>query len=147
MSILDALKEFRNSARGDVALRIEYNTATFLVGLIENKAKTPGFTEKKAIAILENVIKSNLETIDLIPSGNEDMADKLTQENEFIHSILPKKPVKMSEEEILVIIKTHGVSSIKDVMTLFRNSYKDDIESGKIDLADVSKVVKSLHSA
>ncbi len=103
-------------------------------------------SEEEILNLLQNLIKSRRESIDLYKQGGrQDLVDKESSEVAIIEQFLPKQ---MSEDEtreaVRGLIGSLGASSIKDmgkVMAALKAKY-----AGQLDPAKASAVVKQLLS-
>jgi uncharacterized protein YqeY len=103
--------------------------------------------EEEVLALLQNLIKSRRESVDLYTKGNrQDLVDKENAEIAVIEKFLPKQ---MSEAEVKEVIKTAiastGAASIKDmgkVVGILKTQY-----AGQMDMGKASGLVKEMLGA
>lgn len=112
-----------------------------------NPANTDGINEEQLLSMLQSMIKSRRESIDMYQkAGRSELADKEQSEIDVIQSFLPEQlDEAATRDAIKGVIAETGASSVKDmgkVMAELKTKY-----AGQIDFTKASGLVKDILSA
>ena len=111
---------------------------SFLLSSLKNKAidKRADLTEEEEGQVILKEIKQLKETIDMTPEDRTDLIEEAQKRLAVLEEYAPKM---MSEDEIRKIISGLEDKSVKSVMAYFKENY-----AGKVEMAKVSQVLRSL---
>lgn len=134
MSMIEIVAAQRLQAR-KARNAIDAGILTTLTGELETQAKKTGnpITDDLVIACAKKLIKSNTETIKLMPEC--DLQNGLIRENEVLTALLP---AQLTEQEIRRIITEQNLQGVPAVMKYLGSNY-----SGQFDKALASSIAKS----
>lgn len=104
---------------------------------VENKAKGKETTDADVISILQKSVKELEEEKNMFVKAARQ--DKIDEMNIQINAVKKYLPEMMSEDEIRKIISGLEDKSVKSVMAYFKENY-----AGKVEMAKVSQVLRSL---
>lgn len=130
---MQALKDKDKATRA--ALSIVINK--YMLLNVENKAKGKETTDADVISILQKSVKELEEEKNMFVKAARQ--DKIDEMNIQINAVKKYLPEMMSEDEIRKIISGLEDKSVKSVMAYFKENY-----AGKVEMAKVSQVLRSL---
>lgn len=130
---MQALKDKDKATRAALSTVIN----KYMLLNVENKAKGKETTDADVISILQKSVKELEEEKNMfVKAARQDKIDKM---NIQINAVKKYLPEMMSEDEIRKIISGLEDKSVKSVMAYFKENY-----AGKVEMAKVSQVLRSL---
>lgn len=130
---MQALKDKDKATRAALSTVIN----KYMLLNVENKAKGKETTDADVISILQKSVKELEEEKNMfIKAARQDKIDEM---NIQINAVKKYLPEMMSEDEIRKIISGLEDKSVKSVMAYFKENY-----AGKVEMAKVSQVLRSL---
>lgn len=130
---MQALKDKDKATRAALSTVIN----KYMLLNVENKAKGKETTDADVISILQKSVKELEEEKNMFVKAARQ--DKIDEMNIQINAVKKYLPEMMSEDEIRKIISGLEDKSVKSVMAYFKENY-----AGKIEMAKVSQVLRSL---
>ena len=130
---MQALKDKDKATRAALSTVIN----KYMLLNVENKAKGKETTDADVISILQKSVKELEEEKNLFVKAARQ--DKIDEMNIQINAVKKYLPEMMSEDEIRKIISGLEDKSVKSVMAYFKENY-----AGKVEMAKVSQVLRSL---
>ncbi len=130
---MQALKDKDKATRAALSTVIN----KYMLLNVENKAKGKETTDADVISILQKSIKELEEEKNMFVKAARQ--DKIDEMNIQINAVKKYLPEMMSEDEIRKIISGLEDKSVKSVMAYFKENY-----AGKVEMAKVSQVLRSL---
>lgn len=130
---MQALKDKDKATRAALSTVIN----KYMLLNVENKAKGKETTDADVISILQKSVKELEEEKNMFVKAARQ--DKIDEMNIQINAVKKYLPEMMSEDEIRKIISGLEDKSVKSVMAYFKENY-----AGKVEMAKVSQVLKSL---
>lgn len=130
---MQALKDKDKATRAALSTVIN----KYMLLNVENKAKGKETTDADVISILQKSVKELEEEKNMFVKAARQ--DKIDEMNIQINAVKKYLPEMMSEDEIRKIISGLEDKSVKSVMTYFKENY-----AGKVEMAKVSQVLRSL---
>lgn len=130
---MQALKDKDKATRAALSTVIN----KYMLLNVENKAKDKETTDADVISILQKSIKELEEEKNMFVKAARQ--DKIDEMNIQINAVKKYLPEMMSEDEIRKIISGLEDKSVKSVMAYFKENY-----AGKVEMAKVSQVLRSL---
>lgn len=139
--LIDEIKKVNMQALKDKdkATRAALSTVInkYMLLNVENKAKGKETTDADVISILQKSVKELEEEKNMFVKAARQ--DKIDEMNIQINAVKKYLPEMMSEDEIRKIISGLEDKSVKSVMAYFKENY-----AGKVEMAKVSQVLRSL---
>lgn len=139
--LIDEIKKANMQALKDKdkATRVALSTVInkYMLLNVENKAKGKETTDADVISILQKSVKELEEEKNMFVKVARQ--DKIDEMNIQINAVKKYLPEMMSEDEIRKIISGLEDKSVKSVMAYFKENY-----AGKVEMAKVSQVLRSL---
>lgn len=139
--LIDEIKKANMQALKDKdkAIRAALSTVInkYMLLNVENKAKGKETTDADVISILQKSVKELEEEKNMFVKAARQ--DKIDEMNIQINAVKKYLPEMMSEDEIRKIISGLEDKSVKSVMAYFKENY-----AGKVEMAKVSQVLRSL---
>lgn len=130
---MQALKDKDKATRAALSTVIN----KYMLLNVENKAKGKETTDADVISILQKSVKELEEEKNMfVKAARQDIIDEM---NIQINAVKKYLPEMMSEDEIRKIISGLEDKSVKSVMAYFKENY-----AGKVEMAKVSQVLRSL---
>lgn len=130
---MQALKDKDKATRAALSTVIN----KYMLLNVENKAKGKETTDADVISILQKSAKELEEEKNMFVKAARQ--DKIDEMNIQINAVKKYLPEMMSEDEIRKIISGLEDKSVKSVMAYFKENY-----AGKVEMAKVSQVLRSL---
>ncbi len=130
---MQALKDKDKATRAALSTVIN----KYMLLNVENKAKGKETTDADVISILQKSVKELEEEKNMFVKAARQ--DKIDEMNIQINAVKKYLPEMMSEDEIRKIISGLEDKSVKSVMAYFKENY-----TGKVEMAKVSQVLRSL---
>ena len=130
---MQALKDKDKATRAALSTVIN----KYMLLNVENKAKGKETTDADVISILQKSVKELEEEKNMFVKAARQ--DKIDEMNIQINAVKKYLPEMMSEDEIRNIISGLEDKSVKSVMAYFKENY-----AGKVEMAKVSQVLRSL---
>lgn len=130
---MQALKDKDKATRAALSTVIN----KYMLLNVENKAKGKETTDADVISILQKSVKELEEEKNMFVKAARQ--DKIDEMNVQINAVKKYLPEMMSEDEIRKIISGLEDKSVKSVMAYFKENY-----AGKVEMAKVSQVLRSL---
>ena len=130
---MQALKDKDKATRAALSTVIN----KYMLLNVENKAKGKETTDADVISILQKSVKELEEEKNMFVKAARQ--DKIDEMNIQINAVKQYLPEMMSEDEIRKIISGLEDKSVKSVMAYFKENY-----AGKVEMAKVSQVLRSL---
>lgn len=130
---MQALKDKDKATRAALSTVIN----KYMLLNVENKAKGKETTDADVISILQKSVKELEEEKNMFVKAARQ--DKIDEMNIQINAVKKYLPEMMSEDEIRKIISGLEDKSVKSVMAYFKDNY-----AGKVEMAKVSQVLRSL---
>ena len=130
---MQALKDKDKATRAALSTVIN----KYMLLNVENKAKGKETTDADVISILQKSVKELEEEKNMFVKAARQ--DKIDEMNIQINAVKKYLPEMMSEDEIRKIISGLEDKSVKSVMAYFKENY-----AGKVEMAKVSQVLRSL---
>lgn len=130
---MQALKDKDKATRAALSTVIN----KYMLLNVENKAKSKETTDADVISILQKSVKELEEEKNMFVKAARQ--DKIDEMNIQINAVKKYLPEMMSEDEIRKIISGLEDKSVKSVMAYFKENY-----AGKVEMAKVSQVLRSL---
>ncbi len=130
---MQALKDKDKATRAALSTVIN----KYMLLNVENKAKGKETTDADVISILQKSVKELEEEKNMFVKAARQ--DKIYEMNIQINAVKKYLPEMMSEDEIRKIISGLEDKSVKSVMAYFKENY-----AGKVEMAKVSQVLRSL---
>lgn len=130
---MQALKDKDKATRAALSTVIN----KYMLLNVENKAKGKETTDADIISILQKSVKELEEEKNMFVKAARQ--DKIDEMNIQINAVKKYLPEMMSEDEIRKIISGLEDKSVKSVMAYFKENY-----AGKVEMAKVSQVLRSL---
>lgn len=130
---MQALKDKDKATRAALSTVIN----KYMLLNVENKAKGKETTDADVISILQKSVKELEEEKNMFVKAARQ--DKIDVMNIQINAVKKYLPEMMSEDEIRKIISGLEDKSVKSVMAYFKENY-----AGKVEMAKVSQVLRSL---
>lgn len=130
---MQALKDKDKATRAALSTVIN----KYMLLNVENKTKGKETTDADVISILQKSIKELEEEKNMFVKAARQ--DKIDEMNIQINAVKKYLPEMMSEDEIRKIISGLEDKSVKSVMAYFKENY-----AGKVEMAKVSQVLRSL---
>lgn len=130
---MQALKDKDKATRAALSTVIN----KYMLLNVENKAKGKETTNADVISILQKSVKELEEEKNMFVKAARQ--DKIDEMNIQINAVKKYLPEMMSEDEIRKIISGLEDKSVKSVMAYFKENY-----AGKVEMAKVSQVLRSL---
>ena len=130
---MQALKDKDKATRAALSTVIN----KYMLLNVENKAKGKETTDVDVISILQKSVKELEEEKNMFVKAARQ--DKIDEMNIQINAVKKYLPEMMSEDEIRKIISGLEDKSVKSVMAYFKENY-----AGKVEMAKVSQVLRSL---
>ena len=130
---MQALKDKDKATRAALSTVIN----KYMLLNVENKAKGKETTDADVISILQKSVKELEEEKNMFVKAVRQ--DKIDEMNIQINAVKKYLPEMMSEDEIRKIISGLEDKSVKSVMAYFKENY-----AGKVEMAKVSQVLRSL---
>lgn len=130
---MQALKDKDKATRAALSTVIN----KYMLLNVENKAKGKETTDADVISILQKSVKELEEEKNMFVKVARQ--DKIDEMNIQINAVKKYLPEMMSEDEIRKIISGLEDKSVKSVMAYFKENY-----AGKVEMAKVSQVLRSL---
>lgn len=130
---MQALKDKDKATRAALSTVIN----KYMLLNVENKAKGKETTDADVISILQKSVKELEEEKNMFVKAARQ--DKIDEMNIQINAVKKYLPEMMSEDEIRKIISGLEDKSVKSVMAYFKENY-----AGKVEIAKVSQVLRSL---
>ena len=130
---MQALKDKDKATRAALSTVIN----KYMLLNVENKAKGKETTDADVIIILQKSVKELEEEKNMFVKAARQ--DKIDEMNIQINAVKKYLPEMMSEDEIRKIISGLEDKSVKSVMAYFKENY-----AGKVEMAKVSQVLRSL---
>lgn len=130
---MQALKDKDKATRAALSTVIN----KYMLLNVENKAKGNETTDADVISILQKSVKELEEEKNMFVKAARQ--DKIDEMNIQINAVKKYLPEMMSEDEIRKIISGLEDKSVKSVMAYFKENY-----AGKVEMAKVSQVLRSL---
>lgn len=130
---MQALKDKDKATRAALSTVIN----KYMLLNVENKAKGKETTDADVISILQKSVKELEEEKNMFVKAARQ--DKIDEMNIQINAVKKYLPEMMSEDEIRKIISGLEDKSVKSVMAYFKEIY-----AGKVEMAKVSQVLRSL---
>lgn len=130
---MQALKDKDKATRAALSTVIN----KYMLLNVENKAKGKETTDADVISILQKSVKELEEEKNMFVKAARQ--DKIDEMNIQINAVKKYLPEMMSEDEIIKIISGLEDKSVKSVMAYFKENY-----AGKVEMAKVSQVLRSL---
>lgn len=130
---MQALKDKDKATRAALSTVIN----KYMLLNVENKAKGKETTDADVISILQKSVKELEEEKNMFVKAARQ--DKIDEMNIQINAVKKYLPEMMSEDEIRKIISGLEDKSVKSVMAYFKEDY-----AGKVEMAKVSQVLRSL---
>lgn len=130
---MQALKDKDKATRAALSTVIN----KYMLLNVENKAKGKETTDADVISILQKSVKELEEEKNMFVKAARQ--DKIDEMNIQINAVKKYLPEMMSEDEIRKIISGLEDKSVKSVMSYFKENY-----AGKVEMAKVSQVLRSL---
>lgn len=130
---MQALKDKDKATRAALSTVIN----KYMLLNVENKAKGKETTDADVISILQKSVKELEEEKNMfVKAARQDKIDEMDIQINAVKKYLPEM---MSEDEIRKIISGLEDKSVKSVMAYFKENY-----AGKVEMAKVSQVLRSL---
>ena len=130
---MQALKDKDKATRAALSTVIN----KYMLLNVENKAKGKETTDADVISILQKSVKELEEEKNMFVKAARQ--DKIDEMNIQINAVKKYLPEMMSEDEIRKIISGLEDKSVKSVMAYFKEN-----DAGKVEMAKVSQVLRSL---
>lgn len=130
---MQALKDKDKATRAALSTVIN----KYMLLNVENKAKGKETTDADVISILQKSVKELEEEKNMFVKAARQ--EKIDEMNIQINAVKKYLPEMMSEDEIRKIISGLEDKSVKSVMAYFKENY-----AGKVEMAKVSQVLRSL---
>lgn len=130
---MQALKDKDKATRAALSTVIN----KYMLLNVENKAKGKETADADVISILQKSVKELEEEKNMFVKAARQ--DKIDEMNIQINAVKKYLPEMMSEDEIRKIISGLEDKSVKSVMAYFKENY-----AGKVEMAKVSQVLRSL---
>ena len=130
---MQALKDKDKATRAALSTVIN----KYMLLNVENKAKGKETTDADVISILQKSVKELEEEKNMFVKAARQ--DKIDEMNIQINAVKKYLPEMMSEDVIRKIISGLEDKSVKSVMAYFKENY-----AGKVEMAKVSQVLRSL---
>lgn len=130
---MQALKDKDKATRAALSTVIN----KYMLLNVENKAKGKETTDADVVSILQKSVKELEEEKNMFVKAARQ--DKIDEMNIQINAVKKYLPEMMSEDEIRKIISGLEDKSVKSVMAYFKENY-----AGKVEMAKVSQVLRSL---
>lgn len=130
---MQALKDKDKATRAALSTVIN----KYMLLNVENKTKGKETTDADVISILQKSVKELEEEKNMFVKAARQ--DKIDEMNIQINAVKKYLPEMMSEDEIRKIISGLEDKSVKSVMAYFKENY-----AGKVEMAKVSQVLRSL---
>lgn len=130
---MQALKDKDKATRAALSTVIN----KYMLLNVENKVKGKETTDADVISILQKSVKELEEEKNMFVKAARQ--DKIDEMNIQINAVKKYLPEMMSEDEIRKIISGLEDKSVKSVMAYFKENY-----AGKVEMAKVSQVLRSL---
>lgn len=130
---MQALKDKDKATRAALSTVIN----KYMLLNVENKAKGKETPDADVISILQKSVKELEEEKNMFVKAARQ--DKIDEMNIQINAVKKYLPEMMSEDEIRKIISGLEDKSVKSVMAYFKENY-----AGKVEMAKVSQVLRSL---
>lgn len=130
---MQALKDKDKATRAALSTVIN----KYMLLNVENKSKGKETTDADVISILQKSVKELEEEKNMFVKAARQ--DKIDEMNIQINAVKKYLPEMMSEDEIRKIISGLEDKSVKSVMAYFKENY-----AGKVEMAKVSQVLRSL---
>ena len=130
---MQALKDKDKATRAALSTVIN----KYMLLNVENKAKGKETTDADVISILQKSVKELEEEKNMFVKAARQ--DKIDEMNIQINAVKKYLPEMMSEDEIRKIISGLEDLSVMSVMAYFKENY-----AGKVEMAKVSQVLRSL---
>lgn len=130
MKLIDLIKAMRVQLRGRPDVAVRYDLLTLVVGECERVSKEAD--DLAVLSILRKLQSANAECLNLVAS------DKLTEENNFLNTLLEKyTPKQMTADGIIFRINQNGIKTLAEAMKYLKTNW-----AGQYDGKMASEVVK-----